>query len=465
VRGRLIAPARRAAFAALGAVDAGRDLGDALESARAGLGDPRDLALLHELVIGTLRWQRRLDHALGGVVRGPLERLDAEVLRALRLGAYQLLFLSRVPAAAAVHESVALARAARKSSAAGLVNAVLRRLAAGDGRALPPRPSAPVDAAPDEWIRYLAVTHAHPEWLVARWLERVGLDAAERWLAFNNRPPPVALRANPLRVASREDAARALAAEGIVTTPSAVAPWGLVVASGSVAGSTALGDGVCVIQDEGSQLAGHLAPVGPGDRVLDVCAAPGGKTLIYAAASGPAHVVGTDVRAARVRLLRDTLRRGLAADARVVHIDAAEALPFAAAFDVVVVDAPCSGLGTLRRDPDIKWRRTADDLRRFHDGQVDLLGRAAAVVRPGGRLVYTTCSTEPEENDAVVAAVLARVPGLVPVDARQVAPPPVQRFVHADGVFRLHPAVDGLEGYAGAILARRPGPLAPGQPV
>jgi 16S rRNA (cytosine967-C5)-methyltransferase len=460
----MIAPARRAAFEALAGVDAGRDLGDALEAARTRVTDGRDVALLHELTIGTLRWQSRLDHALGGLVRGPLTRLDPEVRRALRLGAYQLLFLSRVPPAAAVHDAVALTRAARKSSAAGLVNAVLRRLAAGDGRALPARPHGDVPAARDEWIQHLAVVHAHPPWLVARWLDRVGLEAVEAWLSFNNATPPITLRANPLVAASRDAAARRLASEGVTTVACRAAPWGLVVAAGAVTTAAALADGVCVIQDEGSQLAGHLAPVPPGGRVLDVCAAPGGKALLYAAAAGPARVVACDVRPARIRLLADTLRRGHAAAAAVVHLDLGAPLPFRAVFDVVAVDAPCSGLGTLRRDPDIKWRRMPEDLPRFGAAQADLLVRAAAAVRPGGRLVYTTCSTEPEENEDVLATLLARRPDFARLDARVVTGTAAAPFVGADGLFRLLPPRDALECYVGAVLERRPA-LAPGQPV
>ncbi len=456
-----VAPARRAALDALAAVASGRrDLGEAVDSARRGLDDPRDVALCHELVVGTVRWQSRLDAAIAALSRVPLAKLDLEVLLPLRLAAYQLLFLSRVPASAVVHDAVGQVRAARKSSAAGLVNAVLRRLAAGDGRALPPRPAGPVDAHRDQWIEHLAVTHAHPEWLVGRWLARAPLEVVEAWLTFNNMTPPVTLRVNPLAAASRDAVAQALAAEGVATEPSPHLPWGLRVSSGVVAASDTVARGLCVIQDEGSQLAGYLAPVTAGSRVLDVCGAPGGKTLIYAAASGGLIVAG-DARPARVALLAETLRRGRADRVCVVHLDRDASLPFVAAFDVVVVDAPCSGLGTLRRDPDIKWRRTAADLARFAAGQLDLIRRAAATVRPGGRLVYTTCSTEPEENEQVVARALALLPDFrsaATATALVVAP-----FLAADGTFRTEPASHGLDGYFGVVLERAGGPLAPGK--
>jgi 16S rRNA (cytosine967-C5)-methyltransferase len=302
-------------------------------------------------------------------------------------------------------------------------------------------------------VEHLAVVHAHPPWLVARWLAREPLDVVEAWLAFNNTTPSTTLRVNPL-VASRDLVATALAADGITTEPAPHAPWGLRVTDGAPATSRAIADGVCLIQDEGSQLAGHLAPVAPGDRVLDVCAAPGGKALIYAAAAAGGLLVTCDVQPARVRLLADTLRRGRATRAQTVHLDAEAPLPFTSrSFDVVVVDAPCSGLGTLRRDPDIKWRRGPEDLGHYAARQLDLVCRAATMVRAGGHLVYTTCSTEPEENEQVVSRALQALPefrGALPSRT----PPAVARFVAVDGLFRTHPSRDGLEGYFGAVLER-----------
>ncbi|MGD9902310.1 MAG: RsmB/NOP family class I SAM-dependent RNA methyltransferase [Vicinamibacterales bacterium] len=452
----MIAPARLAAFDALLAVSRGaRDLGDALDGARASLADPRDVALCHQVTVGTVRWRGRLDFALARLSKQPLERLDLEVLTALRMGAYQLFHLSRVPAAAVVHDAVALVRRARKTSAAGLVNAVLRRLAGGAGRDLPPRPDRPPDAAMAPWVEHLAVLHAHPAWLVERWLARRPLADVEAWLAFNNAPPAVAMRVNPLMAETPAAVIGELAADGVVATASPVVPWGVRVEHGPAATSRVIAAGTAVIQDEGSQLAGRLAPVRPGDLVLDVCAAPGGKALQYAAAAGAGgRVVACDVRPARLRLLAATLARGGAAGAAVVALDPEAPLPFAGRFDVVVVDAPCSGLGTLRRDPDIKWRRQAADLPRFAARQRDLLGRAAACVRPGGHLVYTTCSTEPEENERVVSDVVATLSGFTL--ARPSGDAAIARCLDADGSFRTDPVRDGLEGYFGALLVRAP---------
>ncbi|MBL8135322.1 MAG: 16S rRNA (cytosine(967)-C(5))-methyltransferase RsmB [Acidobacteria bacterium] len=451
----MIAPARRAAFSALVEIARGRaDLDEALDRARQTLGDARDVGLLRELVTGTLRWQSRLDWRLAPFSRVAMPKLDVEVLVALRMAAYQLDHLDRVPASAIVHDAVALVRAAKKSSAAGLVNAVLRALTRA-GRTEPP--VAPPSAPPAEVAAALAVSTAHPAWLVERWLAREPRDVVEAWLHFDNEPPPTTLRVNPLSGATRDGVAARLAADGIVTTPAIAAPLGLVVREGLVVAHPALATGLCGIQDEGSQLAALVAPVAPGARVLDVCAAPGGKTLAYAWAAGAeGHVVACDVRERRLAVLRETLHRGHAGGAAVVAIDETAPLPFAPVFDVVAVDAPCSGLGTLRRDPDIKWRRTAEDLRRYQARQVGLLTRAAAVVAPGGALVYTTCSTEPEENLDVVRQVLSVSPDftLRRADAGpggEVLTP----FVDADGCLRTHPARHGLEGYFGAVLVRR----------
>ena len=457
----MIAPARRAAFAALRAIATGRsDLDTAIDAARRLVADPRDVALLRELVTGTLRWQGQIDAVLTPLCKVPLARLDGEVHTALRLGAYQLLHLDRVPAAAVVDDAVALVRAAKKSSATGLVNAVLRRVALE-------RSAAAVLAALDDAggtgeasdvAAMLARTTSHPEWLVQRWLARRSREDVETWLAFNNTPAPATVRVNALVAPGRDAVAQALAAAGVATEPCRYAPWGLVVRAGRVVGTPLLASGACFLQDEGSQLAALVAPVNATDAVLDLCASPGGKTLAYAAAAGPAgRVVAADVRARRVAVLAATLARGHAAHVAVVHVGDRGHLPFRPAFDVVAVDAPCSGLGTLRRDPDIKWRRTADDLPRFAAAQLALLERASLVVRPGGCLVYTTCSSEPDENAHVVARFLVGAPTF---RLRPAAEGPVRAWlaplVDAQGFLSTDPVRHGLECYFGAVLERAP---------
>lgn len=461
----MIAPARQAAFGALVAIARGRvDLDAAVDRARDAVSDPRDVALVRELVTGTLRWQTRLDWQLAPLCRVAWRKIDLEVQTVLRLAAFQLLELDRLPPSAVVHDAVALVRQARKSSASGLVNAVLRRLAAGE-RA--PWPLADAAAPLADQAAALAVTAAHPAWLVARWLSRRPRADVEAWLAFDNAVAPTMLRVNPLAGLTREAAAVALAADGVATSPCRFAPLGLVVTAGVAWQSAPVRDGRLFIQDEGSQLAALVAPVRPGHRVLDVCAAPGGKTLAYAAAAGAGgRVVACDVRLRRVQTLAATVAAAGARGVDVVAIDPDAALPFSATFDVVAVDAPCSGLGTLRRDPDIKWRRTPDDLRTFQARQLDLLDRASRCVAAGGALVYTTCSTEPEENVEVVARWLEAHPDFARV-AADAGPngATLRPFLSAEGDFVTDPVRDGLEGYFGAVLVRGPRGRVPGAVV
>ncbi len=426
----MIAPARRAAFDVLLAHDVRHtDLPSGLATARRTLPDARDQALLTELTTGTVRMRLALDYQIGLRSRRPLPSLDAEVRTALRLGAFQLLYLDRLPASAVVNDAVSLTRRAGKTSAAGMVNAVLRALAREHDTLAWPDGN---DAAA------LAVRHSHPEWLVRRWLARYGEEATVAWLAFNNTPPRLCLATNRAR-GTREELAALLRAEGVETVPTTRAPHGLHVESGAALTTQAFADGWFVVQDEASQLVAELPDVRPGQRVLDVCASPGGKTVALAAGVGnEGLVVACDVRARRVRLLRQTLARAQTARTAIVHIDPSTDLPFAAAtFDVVLVDAPCSGLGTLRRDPDIRWNRTEADLPALAVRQRVLLHRAASTVRPGGTLVYATCSSEPEENDDVVAAFLLERADFT------------HRHTH-----RTSPPADALEAFYGAVLMR-----------
>jgi 16S rRNA (cytosine967-C5)-methyltransferase len=451
-------PARVAAFRALRLLsESPIDLGEALRRARDPLDDARDRALATDLVTGTLRWRGALDYQLVQRLARPLARTDAIVVDALRLGAYQLLYLDRVPDAAVVHDSVEIVKRFRVASAASLVNAVLRRLARERGALVwPARPGPAADAPLREpWVEYLSVVQSHPAWLVGRWVDRYGASAAEAWLAFNNAPPPLALAPNRLRV-SRDQLAALLATEGIATSPTAIAPHGLTTRESRVLRTDAFRRGDFLVQDEASQIVPQLAGRGA-TRVLDACAAPGGKTLALAAAAGTGGlVVATDVRPRRVRLLAETMARAGAKRVRIVQIDPQSALPFAAsAFDTVLVDAPCSGLGTLRREPDIRWRRTPGDLPTLALAQCDLLTRAGAVVRPGGWLVYSTCSSEPEENEDVVRAFLETHPAFatVPVSDVPDLPPAVAVLSTHEGYLRTTP-IHGLEAFFGAVLQR-----------
>ena len=434
----MIGPARTAAYAVLRAVGSGKmDLASALARERTRLPEECDRALAGEIATGTLRWQGAFDHIIASFAGRPLRKLDPEVLDILRLTIFQLLHLDRVPASAAVNDAVDMAGKAGKRSAAGLVNAVLRRVARERHKLpLPPRPSDLSDRAAA--LAYLSITLSHPEWLVARWLDRHGFAEAEAWAQFNNTSAALVVRANRLKI-TRDALAQLLAAEGIETEPAGRAPDALIVRRGNPVGTRLHEDGLFFVQDEASQLVGGFAGARPGERILDACASPGGKTTMLAAATeGRGSVIASDVRTRRIDLLADTARRSGAQNIHVVQADAGSGLPFLAPFDRVLLDAPCSGLGTLRRDPDIKWRRTEDELAGLAQGQIGMLEHAAAVVAEGGRLIYSTCSSEPEENDVVIKAFLERHP-----EFHVVAEP-----------FRTLPFRDGLEAFFAAMLVK-----------
>ena len=446
------AQARIAAYHALRMVSDGRaDLPAALAASRQRLTDERDRALAADIVLGAVRWQGSLDFLVAHFARRPLAAIDRSVLEILRLSLYQLLHLDRVPASAVVDDAVDLTRHARKASAAGFVNAVLRGTLRERARLpLPLRPDPVSDRTAA--LAYLSITHSHPAWLVARWLDRYGFEAAERWVHFNNEPPRLTLRANTLRN-SRDTLAAALARDGIDTAPTPHGPDGLFVIAGNPL--RAPSDGSFFVQDEASQLVTCAVGAVPGERVLDVCASPGGKTVaMIAAMRDEGLLVASDVRTRRLRLLNATVRSSGARQIRVVHVSHTGQLPFQCRFDRVLVDAPCSGLGTIRRDPDIRWRRDAADLRVFADDQLTLLRRVATVVATGGRLVYATCSSEPEENEDVIDAFLAEHRGFRAVDLRDDDTPAIVPVLDARGMLRTLPFVHGLEAFFGAAMER-----------
>jgi 16S rRNA (cytosine967-C5)-methyltransferase len=452
----VIAPARTAAFRALRAVATQRvDLPAALVQSRSQLTDDRDRALAADIVHGTLRWQRSLDYLIEHFATRAIARLDDDVVIILRLSLYQLLHLDRVPASAVVDDAVDLTRGAKKHSATGFVNGVLRSTLRNRHRLpLPSRPDGPGDR--ESALAYLGITHSHPDWLVSRWLTRYGFDDTERWVRFNNEAPALTIRANTLRL-TREQLAASLADDGIETEPTRYAPDGLVVRSGNPLRLVSEGPhdrGRFVVQDEASQLVALVADVRPGARVLDLCASPGGKTAAMAASAGSKGVVvASDVRPRRIRMLTETVRATAAHNVRVVQVPQTGALPFAPVFDRVLVDAPCSGLGTIRRDPDIRWRRTEEDLMQLRSRQVELLGRAAEVLAPQGRLVYATCSSEPEENESVIEQFLIENPAFACVDLRASAPL-LDPFIDASGMLHTVPFTHGLEAFFAAAVVR-----------
>lgn len=459
----MIAPARTAAYEAVLAVAAGRsDLSAALARARTRLGDERDRALAGEIATGTLRWQGAFDRIIEVFSKRPLARLDPEIVAILRISIFQLLHLDRVPAAAVVDDAVDLSRRAGKRSASGLVNALLRRVSRERaGLPLPPAPSNQDDRGAA--LDFLSVTLSHPRWLVERWMDRYGFDAARRWAEFDNRPAPLTLRANTIRT-SRETLASELQALGVETRPARFAPDALIVASGNPLLTPLAHTGSFVVQDEASQLVGMFVDARPGERIFDACASPGGKTTQLAAASADTGlVIAADVRGRRIDLLARTVRTSGARSIRIVQASARAAPPFTAVFDALLVDAPCSGLGTIRRDPDIRWRRSEADLPVLAGAQLEMLRHAAAAVAPGGRLVYATCSSEPEENEHVVEAFLSEHGQFRRATPSSFTKEPLSTVLDSSGALRTLPFRDNLEAfYAASLVHAGTWHLAPG---
>ena len=395
--------------------------------------DERERAFLHELVLGTLRRRGWLDHVLGRLSSRPLGQVTAGVLDALRLGAYQLLYL-RVPPHAAVSESVELARQVEPRSA-GFANAVLRRL---QREGPPPEPDPAADP-----LRWLTTAGSLPHWLAERWCSRVGPGPTVERARALLETPPTHVRLNP----HVPDALALAAAEGVEARETSVP--GALLASGPRLVDLAR-RGVLYVQDAGAQAVALLAA--SEGLVLDACAAPGGKALLIADAGGRrTHVIAAEASPRRVETLARLRSRWGAANVSVVAGDALRP-PFARPFDAVLLDAPCSGLGTLARNPDLRWRLAPHDIARHGDRQRRLLESLSPLVRPGGRLVYATCSLEPEENEEVVGGFLE-----AHAEFACEALPPWARPFHAAPFARILPS-DGGDAFFAARLRRLRGP-------
>jgi 16S rRNA (cytosine967-C5)-methyltransferase len=389
-----ISPARLAAFRILQQVETGA-FSSVLLAAEEPRLQPLDRAQCHELVLGVLRRQLFLDRVVEHFSKRHVESLDTAVRIALRLGLYQLRFLTRIPESAAVNESVSLVRAARLSSATAFVNAVLRSAIR----------EAEYDPAADvsDPLEKIAVQTSHPAWLIERWAHSFGIEEAEAFARANNTVPPVAFRVVHLR-AKEVDVLAKLEAAGATLESSTI-----VKGAWRVSGATSLlrelsAAGEIYLQDEASQLVADVMEVFNGEYVLDLCAAPGGKTTLMAdRAGGYACIVAADRSVTRMETIVATSELHGFENIWPVLLDATQPLPFSSgSFDRVLVDAPCSGTGTLRANPEIRWRLAPGDYERFAAQQKHILSRAVEVLEPGGRLVYSTCSVEREENEEVI---------------------------------------------------------------
>jgi len=398
-----------------------------------------DRALATELVYGTLRWRGRLDYLLSQVLDRDLAKLEPLVRAVLRTAAYQLVLTGRIPASAAVDQAVRCVRAGGAARAAGLVNAVLRRLI--DARETVEWPDPERDP-----LGHLTHALSLPGWIAERWLEQLGIEEAIALARASNEVPPRTVRANR-RVMDPDALLEALREHHPGARRSALAPDGIVLEQRGHPGSDPLFlQGAYTVQDEASQLVVVLLDPQPGERVLDACAAPGAKTTAIAErVGGEGRVLALDRHPRRLGLVRRDVRRLGLAGVETEERDASRPLADLGRFDRVLVDAPCSGLGTLRRNPDARWRVLPPDVERLATLQLAILRQAAQVLRPGGTLVYSTCTLLPEENEGVAEDFLAgggfrRVPA-------EALPGPVRPVADAAGALRTLPHRHGTDGF------------------
>ena len=408
--------------------------------------DARDSGFLLELVYGVLRNRARLDWVLNCFSAKPVDTTDAWTRNILRLGAYQMLFLDRVPVSAAVNTAVELAK--EHGNKHGYVNGLLRGLDRKRGTIKYPDAGDPVTR--------LSMLTSHPAWLVKRWVSRFGAEATEALLQANNRPAPLTIRTNVLKT-TRPALKAALEAEGVQVSETSCSAVGLDIISspGWLRTLQAYRDGKFMVQDQAAQLISLLLTPQPGDMVLDACAAPGGKaTHLAELMQDQGMVVALELDASRMAKIRENSRRlgatiiaPLQGDASYYH----EGI-----FDRVLIDAPCSGLGVLRRHPDGRWNKTEQTVGDHTALQRRILENCASLLKPGGTLVYATCTTEPEENDEVVAWFLSG-PGISfrMDDPRPFVPLAAAKLVDAGGIFRTFPQAPEMDGFFGARMVKR----------
>ena len=456
-----ISSARRIAFDVLLRVAQQDAYAD--EALRSELGESvksEDAGLATELVFGTLRWQRLLDFLADRRLKKP-STLDAEVRIALRLGLYQIFFLDRIPPRASVHESVELVKRARKSSASTLVNAVLRKLSDEASREnLRARDFSKALSPELTEADRVGVQFSHPTWIVERWLRTFGEERTLDLLAANNRAPSVAgYLFEPDR---REEATLSLRKAGCRIEPGRLLRDAWTFVAGNPGASGAVRRGWVAIQDEASQAVAALLSVDRGMDVLDLCAAPGGKTLRLARAVGSnGRIIAVDLHVHRVRAMKERFELFGVRNVETIVADGTHPLPFERAFDRILVDVPCSGTGTLSRHPEIRWKLRPEDLRDLHARQAALLRNALAHLAPGGRLVYSTCSLEPEENEEVVREVLGVIDGSFRIANPRAAIQDllqesvrIDSVISSDGFFRTFPPQHRTDGFFAAVIER-----------
>lgn len=444
-----VSPARRVAFEILRRVlveqaFASNLLSSAITSKLSSL----DRALAQEIVLGTIRYQYQIDHFLKKFYQKPLEKLDPEVLIALRMGFHQIHYLTRIPAYAIVNDSVNLTKTSGKASASRLVNAILRKII-----------NVSIEFNNLNLIEKIALTYSHPTWLIKNWIDRYGVDQAEKLAQANNKPAPIYFRLNPLKENS-EKILKNLTSQKLVFAPSHIISTAYQLIEGDKEKLLDFAEkGLIYIQDAASQLVVSLLEAVPNIRVFDVCAAPGGKTTLVATyMNNQGLILAGDLHLARIKLVKETAKRLGVNIIIPICYDASRPLPLSdnQFFDRVLVDAPCSGTGTLRHNPEIKYRLSKEKIKELAELQTQILDNSALLVSREGRLIYSTCSLEYEENEAVIEKFLTKHQDF------QVIKPNLpdhlitsQGLITSEGFIRTWPYRDNTDGFFAAILARK----------
>ncbi len=435
---------RENALVILRRVDEGAFADISLEKTRQDF-DALDSAFILKLVYGTLRNRALLDWILNRFSAQPVEKADRWTRNILRLGAYQMLFLDKVPVSAAVNTSVELAKQFGKKP--GYVNAMLRNLDRSR--------SAVTYPGPADKPQQLAILYSHPEWLVRRWTERFGAETTEAFLLANNRPAPLVIRTNTLRT-TRNGLKAALGSEDVVAVETRYSPVGLEIVAGSgIEELSSYQNGWFMVQDQAAQLVGLMLAPKPGETVLDACAAPGGKAAhLCEMMQNQGMLVALDADAGRIEKIRENIRRLGITIIKTVRGDAAQYGE--EKFDKILIDAPCSGLGVLRRHPDGRWNKSMRIINDRRILQMQILKNCAGLLKPGGALVYATCTTELEENEEVIADFMhTRSKDFMIDDPRPYLPPVAAPLVGSDGFFRTFPHEPEMDGFFGVRMVKK----------
>jgi len=408
-----------------------------------------DRAFLTELTYGVLRWRGRLDWLIRHFSKVPFEKIELEILNILRLGLYQILFLSKTPFSAAVNESVELAKSIRGKGGAGFVNGILRSI-------LREKEQIPYPDFSENPVLHISVVESHPLWLVRRWVEEVGLEETMKICTINNQISALTLRTNTLKI-NRKDLIEKLREKELKPFPCSFSEEGILLKDPPpTSGLPFLKAGFYIIQDEASQMVTSILDPKPGERILDACAAPGGKTLhIAQRMENGGEIYALDLTKRKLNRIEEMCQRLGIKIVKTMKGDAANALPIfrEMKFDRVLADVPCSGFGTLRRNPDLKWRRGEEDIGRLAELQSSILRNLARYVKEGGILVYSTCTVFHEENEDVVEKFLDEHPEFRLDQINEALPEKCQSFIK-NGYLKTFPPKEAMDGFFVARMVR-----------